>query len=120
MKDYQMLIDHFNPDIPPRCNKHYPLNGFFKNCFFCPYTLRNNGTVSCRLSGKKITTREKYALTAWKKLREKVLTRDNQTCVICGTREHLHIHHMDSDNTRDDPEISSPFATTVMPVPTVN
>jgi 5-methylcytosine-specific restriction endonuclease McrA len=104
MKDHQMSFDQFDPTLPPRCANRIDLNGFVKNCFFCPFAVRNKETISCRLKGKKITTGEKYALSAWKELRDRVLSRDGHACTICSCKKNLHIHHIDADNTHDDPE----------------
>jgi 5-methylcytosine-specific restriction endonuclease McrA len=103
MKDRQMSFDRFDPTGPPRCRNRIALNGFIKNCFLCPYVVRNKEILSCGLKGRKITASEKYALSAWKELRERVLSRDGHACVICSGTESLHIHHIDADNTHDDP-----------------
>lgn len=104
MKDYQISFDRFNPALPPRCNNRVALNGFVKNCFFCPYALHKKDIVSCSVKGRKITTIEKYSLRAWKELRDQILTRDGHACVICNDTEVLHIHHIDADNTHDEPD----------------
>lgn len=30
----------------------------------------------------------------WKELREKILTRDNHECIMCGSSFNLHVHHL--------------------------
>jgi hypothetical protein len=104
VNDHQTSFEQFDKSLPPRCNHRTGLNAFRKNCHLCPHASHRGGTLSCLLKGKKITTREKYALSAWKKLRETVLLRDGHACVICSGTETLHIHHSDGDNTNDDPE----------------
>ncbi len=104
MKDRQTSFDQFDRGRPPRCGYRAGLNAFLKNCRLCPHASHHGGTVSCLLKGKKITTKEKYALPAWKKLRDKVLLRDGNACAICSGTEMLHIHHSDGDNTNDEPE----------------
>ncbi len=102
MNDHQVSLDKFNPACPPLCKGRVALNGFVKNCLFCPYALHKTETISCGLKGQKITTVEKYALPAWKELRVQVLSRDGHSCVICSGTEDLHIHHIDADNTHDN------------------
>jgi len=104
MKDHQTSFEQFDRSRPPRCRYRTGLNDFRKNCVLCPHALHSGETISCLLKGKKITTREKYALSAWKNLRKKVLLRDGHACAICSCTETLHIHHNDCDNTNDDPE----------------
>jgi hypothetical protein len=102
MKDRQMSFDRFDPTGPPRCGNRIALNGFIKNCFLCPYAVRTKKILSCSLKGRKITTGEKYALPAWKELRDRILSRDGHACVICSGTENLYVHHIDADNTHDD------------------
>jgi 5-methylcytosine-specific restriction endonuclease McrA len=103
MNDRQTSFDQFDTTRPPRCKKRFALNGFVKNCCSCPHVSRKKETMSCSLKGKKITTIEKYALPAWKELRDRVLLRDGHACAICSGTETLHIHHIDGDNTNDEP-----------------
>ena len=103
MKDRQTSFEQFDNSRPPRCNYRTGLNRFRKNCSLCPHATRRGGTMACTPGGKKITTNDKYALPAWKKLRDRVLQRDGNACAICSGTEALHIHHHDGDNTNDDP-----------------
>lgn len=102
-EEIQLSLDAFDPGGYPLCSNNPSLNGFKRLCHHCPHATRESGSLFCTLHDRSIGTREKYALTGWKRLRKAILERDGEECVICGTREELHIHHIDGDNTRDDP-----------------
>lgn len=98
----QLSLAAFDPDGPPLCRGDRALNGFAALCINCPHVSRGDGRLFCTLFSVEITAKEKYALGAWKRLRNKILDRDGGRCVVCGSREHLHVHHIDGDATHDD------------------
>jgi 5-methylcytosine-specific restriction endonuclease McrA len=100
----QLGLDAFDRSQPPLCADRPDLNGFRRLCCRCPFAARSGGQVYCERFAAPITTREKYALRGWKKVRIAVLDRDGHRCAVCGGGEDLHIHHLDHDPTNDDPE----------------
>ena len=39
-------------------------------------------------------SRQRYFTKEWINLKEKILERDNHTCLNCGRKTHLHVHHL--------------------------
>lgn len=102
-EDLQLALYSFAGNGTPLCNGEPALNGYRRLCYHCPRSRRSDDGLFCTLYGFRITVREKYALKAWKALREEILARDGNRCTICGVATDLHIHHIDCDRTNDDP-----------------
>jgi hypothetical protein len=100
----QLPLAAFDPNGPPLCRGDHALNGFAAICIRCPHASRGGGSLFCTRFAIGITAREKYALKAWKRLRDLILEREGGRCTVCGGGEHLHVHHIDGDATHDDPE----------------
>lgn len=100
----QLPLTAFDPDGPPLCRGDHALNGFAALCIGCPQVSRSDGHLFCTRFSIEITAKEKYALGAWKRLRDRIIEREGGRCAVCGSGEHLHVHHIDGDATRDDPD----------------
>lgn len=40
-----------------------------------------------------MSSKNLYCSKKWKKKKQEILERDNHTCVLCGSKEHLCVHH---------------------------
>ncbi|WP_292518840.1 HNH endonuclease signature motif containing protein [Methanoculleus sp.] len=100
----QLRLDAFDRSRSPLCGDRPDLNGFRRLCCQCPFAVRTPGRVYCERFAIQIRAQEKYALRGWKEIRDVILERDGQQCVICGGSDDLHVHHLDRDPTHDDPE----------------
>ncbi|HDS64269.1 MAG TPA: HNH endonuclease [Methanofollis liminatans] len=99
----QLPLAAFDPYGPSLCNGAPDLNGFAALCIRCPHVSRGGGSLFCTRFVVRITVKEKYALRAWKRLRDRIVTREGGRCAVCGSGEHLHVHHINGDATHDDP-----------------
>jgi len=99
----QLPLAAFDPEGPPLCRGDHALNGFAALCIRCPHISRGGGSLFCTRFAVRITAKEKYALGAWKRLRDRILDHEGGRCAVCSSGEHLHVHHIDGDATHDDP-----------------
>jgi 5-methylcytosine-specific restriction endonuclease McrA len=102
-KDVQLSLDSFNTASPLRCKADPGQNAFKKNCLFCVHAKNRGNHIFCSRFKKHVPRGEKYSLKEWKSTRGRVLGRDGDQCIICGNNDGLHIHHIDTDPTNDDP-----------------
>lgn len=99
----QLSLDSFNINSPLRCKAVPGQNAYKKNCLFCFHAETRGNRIFCTRFKKPVPKGEKYSLKEWKSTRGMVLARDGDQCVICGNRDGLNIHHIDTDPTNDDP-----------------
>jgi 5-methylcytosine-specific restriction endonuclease McrA len=102
-KVVQLSLDSFNTASPLRCKADPGQNAYKKNCLFCVYAKNLENRIFCARFKKPVPQGDKYSLKEWKSTRSTVLERDGDQCVICGNNDGLHIHHIDTDPTNDDP-----------------
>jgi hypothetical protein len=97
MGEVQLTLGAFDPDGDALCGDLPAANRFRRLCIHCPKAVRIDGQLFCERYGHAIGARDKYGLAAWKHLRERVLSRDGERCMICGRNQDLHVHHIDLD-----------------------
>jgi hypothetical protein len=104
-EELQLTLQAFDANGAPLCNQNSSQNGFRKLCYHCPFSARGDGgRLECTRYQMTIGPWDKYALAGWKDLRARILQRDGSRCTLCGSEDHLHVHHIDQDRTNDLPE----------------
>ena len=103
MSEIQLTLATFDPSGESLCHGKPGLSGFNGLCHLCPNSFRTKKGVRCSLNDRLIKSRSKYQLPGWKALRQQILVRDQEICVIYGRNELLHIHHIDMQVRNDHP-----------------
>jgi len=84
----------------PECKKQFIVhrNGLHKNCtkIFC-----NNICQKKYITKLSKTPEDKKYPSIFRKIRIKILKRDNFTCSFCNNAENLHVHHIDYDRNNN-------------------
>jgi hypothetical protein len=102
-KELQLPLTAFDLTADPACRGDPKRNGFRILCYQCPFSERRKQYLFCKRYKCVISALKKYGLSGWRRIRGEILARDGRCCRICGSKERLHVHHIDHDFTCDDP-----------------